>query len=28
MAGRTKHANEPTNYSLQKAVRPSIEEPN
>jgi hypothetical protein len=28
MAGKTKHANEPTNYSLQRALRPSIEEPN
>jgi hypothetical protein len=28
MAGKTKHANEPTNYSLQGALRPSIEEPN
>jgi hypothetical protein len=28
MAAKTKHANEPTNYSLQRALRPSIEEPN
>jgi hypothetical protein len=28
MAGKTKHANEPTNYSLQRALRSSIEEPN